>query len=98
MVIGVEDKVIKISIGASWVGEPDIEAKILNNWEVFVTPEILESRRNNRSIDNTLLIPNNDFQVGMVLAESILLEDLSKLYEISKGDKMLNEDKHQDLI
>lgn len=44
---------------------------------MFMLPELMDCKG---EIEDRLLMANDSFEIGMVLAESILLEDLSQIY------------------
>jgi hypothetical protein len=89
---------VKLAIDMSWMGEPHFAAKIVTDWNVFVTPEILQCLVQNRPLSNELLMENDTFEIGMVLAEAILLEDLSKIYETEGTKKVINTQKFEDAV
>ena len=59
---------MKIVTEMTWVNEQNIIAKLLNNWDIFAAPEILTGYEQDKTVEWSLLMRNDDFQMGMLLA------------------------------
>ena len=74
------DKFVKIATGFSWICEKTLREKFINKEKIFLSKAMIKALTENVQISIVLQANNDNFAIGMTLAECVLLEDLSTIY------------------
>lgn len=84
------EKFVKIATGFSWICEKTLKEKFINKEKIFLSKAMIKSLGSNTEISLKVQANNDNFGIGMTLAECVLLEDLSKIYENVGNETVIN--------
>lgn len=89
---------MKIATGFSWICEKTLKEKFINKEKIFLSKAMIKALASNKEIPLKIQTNNDNFAIGMTLAECVLLEDLSKIYENVGNETVINKEKHGNVI
>ena len=92
------EKFVKVATAFSWICEKTLREKFLNKEKVFLSKAMIKALAENAEVSSKLQANNDNFAIGMTLAECVLLEDLSKIYESVGNELVISKERHGKII
>lgn len=65
---------------------------------MFLTKDMMSIFEENKPYEKRVGFSNDSFAIGMTIAQCVLLEDLSIIYEIGKEKTRIIEERHSSII